>query len=49
MHSIHHFPSRVSKIPALLSLLSYATSHKHSEKWVGAITLLLSREGSRHA
>ena len=49
MISVHHSPSRISKIPALLSLLSYATSHKHNEKWIGAITLLLSREGSRHA
>lgn len=43
--------SQISKRSALLSLLAYALQpqHRHSHLWIGALTLLLQREGDQHA
>jgi hypothetical protein len=35
--------SQLSKRSALLSLLTYAKSHRHSRLWVGAIHMILAR------
>jgi hypothetical protein len=39
--------SQISKRPGLLTLLAYALRHQHSSQWVGAIWMILAREGER--
>jgi hypothetical protein len=39
-HQMHHRKT----ISGLLFLLSYATHHQHSKKWISAIQTILARE-----
>lgn len=44
----HRTQANQNLLPPLLTLLHYATTHKHSRQWVGAILTILAQKGVAH-
>jgi hypothetical protein len=48
MASLPYLSSRVHRTSALLTLLDYAMTHRHSYQWINAIGLLMQKGGNAH-